>query len=237
MAITIYWACFEDEWVKADEPEKVLKRFYSSKGIQSVERNHPMALNYCPVFNQTLGNTYAVKSIYDYSFKIQNNKCVSLDHGQRFFDEHIIVRSIDKKFFGYQNKYIFFTEEDSLIMNAYQHPIFEENEISKRCMIIPGSFDIGKYFRNLEFSFILKDGFDEFVVKNNDVLYYLTFDTKEKIEFKQFRGVPELTAMMQSLRRADSFNLSRRVPTMDVWYNKFKGKKWILNKIKENLLD
>jgi hypothetical protein len=237
MAITIYWACFEDEWVKADEPEKVLKRFYSSKGIQSVERNHPMALNYCPVFNQTLGNTYAVKSIYDYSFKIQNNKCVSLDHGQRFFDEHIIVRSIDKKFFSYQNRYIFFTEEDSLIMNAYQHPIFEENEISKRCMIIPGSFDIGKYFRNLEFSFILKDGFDEFVVKNNDVLYYLTFDTKEKIEFKQFRGVPELTAMIQSLRRADSFNLSRRVPTMDVWYNKFKGKKWILNKIKENLLD
>jgi len=237
MAITIYWACLENEWVKADEPEKVLKRFYSSKGIQSVERNHPMALNHCPVFNQTLANTYAVKSIYDYSFKIQNNKCVSLDHGQRFFDEHIIVRSIDKKFFGYQNKYIFFTEEDSLIMNAYQHPIFEENEISKRCMIIPGSFDIGKYFRNLEFSFILKDGFDEFVVKNNDVLYYLTFNTKEKIEFKQFRDVPELSAMMQSLRRADSFNLSRRVPTMDVWYDKFKGKKWILNKIKENLLD
>jgi hypothetical protein len=196
-----------------------------------------MAINYCPVFNETLKNTYAVKSIYDYTFRIENGRPVSSDHGQRFFDEHLIVRSVNKKFFSYQNRYIFFTDEDSLMMSAYQHPIFEENEISKRCMIIPGSFDIGKYFRNLEFSFILKKEFNEFTVKTEDVLYYLTFHTKEKIEFKQFKGVPELTAMMQSLRRADSFNLSRRVPTMDVWYNKFKGKKWILNKINENLVD
>ena len=237
MAITVYWACLEDEWVKADEPEKVLKRFYSSRQIKSMERSSPMALNYCPVFNKTLENTYAIKSIYDYSFKIENDKCVSLDHNQKFFDDHIFIRSIDKKFFGYQNKYVFFTEEDSLMMNAYQHPIFEENEITKRCIIIPGAFDIGKYFRNLEFPFILKKEFDEFIVKNEDVLYYLTFDTKEKIKFKQFQVVPELVDMMQSLRRADSFNLRQRVTTMDTWYNKFKGKKWILNKINENLLD
>jgi hypothetical protein len=237
MAIIVYWACIENEWVKASEPEKVLKRFYSSKEIKSIERSSLMALNYCPVFNQTLENTYAIKSIYDYSFKVENDRCVSFDYNQKFFDDHIIIRSVDKKFFSYENKYIFFTEEDSLIMNAYQHPIFEENEITKRCMIIPGAFDIGKYFRNLEFPFILKKEFDEFIVKTEDVLYYLTFDTREKIKFKQFKAVPELTDMMQSLKLADSFNLSQGVRKIDIWYNKFKGKRWILNKIKENLLD
>jgi hypothetical protein len=235
MTITIYWACLEDEWIKAIEPEKIKKRFYS-KGITSDDRNSSLAINYCPIFNESIKNTYAIKSIYDYSFKIENNKCISQDYNQQFFDNHVLIRSIEKKFFSFNIRYIFFTDEDSLDMSV-NYPVFEENEITKRCITIPGSFNIGKYFRNLEFPFILKKDFNEFIVNNEDVLYYLKFYTKEKIIFKQFKMTNELRDIMHDNRLANTFNKNKKYISIDLWYNKFKGKKYILNKINQNLLE
>jgi hypothetical protein len=234
MAITVYWACLEDEWVKASEPEKVSQRFYT-RGIKDDNISSYAAINQCPVFNGSLVNTYAIKSIYDYSFKIQENRCISDKYDQKFFDDHVIIRSLEKKFFSFLVQYVFFTEEDSLEISAYQYPVFEENEITKRCMMIPGSFDIGKYFRNLEFAFILKKEFNEFVVKDEDVLYYLKFHTKEKINFKQFKCNKDLKQMIDDVRKANAFSNKKR--GIEHFYNKFKGKKYILNEIKQNLIE
>jgi hypothetical protein len=236
MSITVYWACLEDEWIKASEPEPVSKRFYNL-GIKNKLSSAGDAINHCPVFNKSLKNIYAIKSIYDYSFKIQDNQCISPHYDQKFFDDHVLIRSFDKKFFSFINNYIFFTEEDSLRIDAYQYPVFEENEITKRCMIIPGSFDIGKYFRNLEFAFILKKDFDEFVVNDKDVLYYLKFNTEEKINFKEFKMNEDLIKMAKQVRTVNAFTNNQKDISIDLWYNKFRGKKYILNKIKENLLD
>jgi hypothetical protein len=236
VSINVYWACMEEEWIKATEPESVSKRFYNL-GIKNKLSSAGDAINYCPVFNKSLKNTYAIKSIYDYSFKIQDNQCISPHYNQKFFDDHVLIRSLDKKFFSFTNGYIFFTEEDSLMMDAYQYPVFEENEITKRCMIIPGSFDIGKYFRNLEFAFILKKDFDEFVVNDKDVLYYLKFHTEEKINFKEFKMNEDLMKMTRQVRMVNAFTSNRKDISIDLWYNKFRGKKYILNKIKENLID
>ena len=234
MAITVYWACLEDEWIKAVEPEKISQRFYS-KGIKDNNPISPAAINYCPVFNESLTNTYAIKSIYDYSFKIENNQCFSTLYDQNFFNNHVNIRSFEKKFFSFEVKYIFFTEEDSLEISAYEHPVFEDNEITKRCMIIPGGFNIGKYFRNLEFAFILKKDFNEFIVNDQDVLYYLKFHTKEKIKFKQFKINENLRQMIKDVRMANFGN--EKKSSIDIFYNKFKGKKYILSEIKQNLVN
>ena len=233
MSITIYWACIEDEWIKATEPEPVIKRFYNL-GIKNEDAGAFDAINHCPVFNESLKNTYAIKSIYDYSFKIQDNQCMSPDYNQKFFDDHVLIRSLDKKFFSFNTRYVFFTEEDSLMIDTYQYPVFEENEITKRCMIIPGSFDIGKYFRNLEFAFILKKEFNDFIVQNEEVLYYLKFHTKEKIKFKQFRYNEDLLQFSKDVRKVNWY--SKGGSGIESFYNKFKGKKYILNEIKKNLI-
>ena len=95
MAITVYWACTENEWIKAEKPEKVSKRFYDL-GIKDNDRNSALAINHCPFFNESLKNIYAVKSIYDYSFKIEDNNFLTLDYGKDFFVSHVLIRSIEK---------------------------------------------------------------------------------------------------------------------------------------------
>ncbi len=233
MSITIYWACMEKEWMRASEPEKVSKNFYNKKIFnKDLPNTH---LNYCPAFNKYLNNLYAVKSIYDYSFILENDTCTSSMHDQQFYNDHVILRSVEKKFFSFLNHYIFFTEEKSLEITAYEYPIFEENEITKRCIPVPGKYDIGKWFRPLEFPFLLKNDFNEFSVNYLDVLYYLRFHTKKNIKFKQFIMSDKLNQYKDSSILITR-NKNSRFVELDNFYKMFKTKNLILKEIKNNLV-
>ena len=235
MSITVYWACLENEWMRATEPESVSKRFYKNKKIISKDKNNLNALNYCPVFNNRISNLYAIKSIYDYSFEIKDNTCTSNMYDQNFFDSHISIRSLENKFFSFMNKYIFFTDEKSLEMGAYEYPVFEENEITKKCMIIPGRYDIGKWFRPLEFPFILKNEFNDFSVKSEDVLYYLKFYTNENIVFKQFLPTNNIEHFWKSATNLNNYSV-KKLDNINNFYKMFKIKDKVLKEIKENLI-
>ena len=60
MSINVYWACVEDEWMRAESPEKVSKRFYE-RGIKDKDFLNPAAINYCPSFNTELKNPTEAK--------------------------------------------------------------------------------------------------------------------------------------------------------------------------------
>lgn len=233
MAINVYWACVEKEWMRATEPESVAKTFYSLE-IHD-EKNANTTLNYCPSFNSYLKNLYSIKSIYDYEFFVNESGINSNLYDQKFFDNHILTRSLEKKFFSFFNRYIFFTDSEALNISAYQHPIFEQNEVSKKCMLIPGTYDIGKWFRPLEFPFILKDEFNSFSVKYEDVLYYLKFHTEEKITFKQFRVNDTLSKIIDETVLVGA-NKTKKFSNLSDFYSKLKIKPLILKEIKSNLL-
>ena len=235
MSITVYWSCLEDQWMRATQPEPVNKRFYKNKNMTSKDKASPNALNYCPVFNDRINNLYAIKSIYEYSFRIENGLCISEMYDQNFFNNHINLRSVEDKFFSFLNKYIFFTDEKSLEIGAYEYPVFEENDITKKCMIIPGKYDIGKWFRPLEFPFILKNEFNDFSVKREDVLYYLKFYTDEKIIFKQFLPTDNINNFWKSTTDLTTYD-NKRFGSIDNFYKMFKLKDKILKEIKDNLV-
>jgi hypothetical protein len=221
--------------MRATQPEPVSKRFYKNKKITSKDKSSPNALNYCPVFNERINNLYAIKSIYEYSFNIENGLCVSSMYDQNFFNNHINVRSVEDKFFSFINKYIFFTDEKSLEVGAYEYPVFEENDITKKCMMIPGKYDIGKWFRPLEFPFILKNEFNDFSVKREDVLYYLKFYTDENIIFKQFLPTYNINNFWKSATDMTTYD-NKRFGSIDNFYKMFKLKDKILKEIKDNLV-
>lgn len=229
MSINVYWASNEKEWQMATPPEAVSKRFYSLKKYQS---DSPLAsLNHCPAFNDSLKNIYTMKSLYNYHFYVGPTE-VTTDFGnQEFFDEHVLVRAPELRMFSFLNKYIFFTDADSLEATFYQYPFFEDNNITKRCVPIPGKFNIAKWYRNTEFAFYLKDGFNEFKIEQDEVYGYVQFHTKEKINFIQYRMTETLTKYAR-----DGFALNSRMGSMENYYKNFKLKKFILKEIKDNIL-
>ena len=232
MPIKVYWACLEDEWLAAEEPEKVIKRI--SKFYQPTEDTYLTPLLGCPAIRDELSNLYALRSLYDYSFTVTGTEVKSSVYDQKFYDKHVEVRSTDSKFFSFHQRFIFFTEEDSLNMTAYIYPFLEDNDVTKNCMIVPGSYDIGKWFRNLEFPFFLRPSSDTFSIKSGDVYSYIKFDTQEPIVFQQFRWNASLDEY-----RLDGFRLNlmnSKAKKLKDYYSMFKNKKLILKEIQNNLL-
>lgn len=230
MSINVYWACLEDSWLLAEQPESVSSKFYST---HTFTRDEPQSnINYCPAFNDNLKNLYSLKSIYDFNFTVDGDNVSTDKYDQRFFDDHVVIRSLRNRFFSFQHKYIFFTDSPSLKTTFYEYPFLEDNNITSRCIIPAGTFDIGRWFRNTEFAFFLKDGFNEFKITKDEVYSYVRFHTKEPIIFKQFRYTEKLDNY-----KKDCFQLTvSPMKSLTNYYNNFRHKKLIIKEIQENLL-
>ena len=229
MSINIYWACNEKEWLRAKQPEPIYSSFI--KNIK--DQNSKLQL--CPSVKKYMNNTFSIKSIYDYSFQINENENIfSNVYDQNFFDTHIQIRSIKDKLFSFKQQFLFFTDEESLLMSAGIFPFLENNNITKKCIPIPGEVDIGKWFRQMDFAFYLKNT-NSFEIEENEIYQYVKFDTDKKINFKQFKITKKLNDYLLDVENA---KISRKIKNRSLkeYYLMLKHKKYIIEEIKKNLL-
>ena len=230
MAIDVYWACSEDEWLRAEAPVNVRKLNFS---LDSFKKTNDVIR--CPATIDFLHNYYGIKSIYEYEFMINDdNSVLSKYYNQYFYENHILIRNIESKAFTFRISNIFFTENDSLIMSQEQ-PFLEDNNINDRCIIYPGKFDIGKWFRDIEFSFKLKKNVNEFKIIEDEIYCYLKFHTQEDINFIQFRMSTELRSLANDVINAKHFQ-PKKYRSLEYRYESFSTKQLILQEIKKNIL-
>lgn len=230
--MNVYWACLEDEWVRCHEPGSVIKDFYNSHSYSN--SNKLLGMNFCPAFNLSLKNTYSLKSLYNYNFKITGDKVLSDMHDQHFYNNHVIERSIEEKFFSFTQMKVFFTDADSLMMTAGQFPFLENNNITDRCSILPGTYDIAKWFRPIDFAFYLKKDYDEFRIKEDEIYSYITFHTDQNIAFKQFYPSPKIKQYLSDTLLSKKYLVSKK--TLENFYSMFKTKSMVISEIKKNLI-
>jgi hypothetical protein len=230
MSINVYWSCLEEEWLRAKKPESVYKIFTSLNKTDIKEKmTH---VNFCPAFKNELQKTYSIKSLYDYEFFFNKEKSYSTMFSQNFFDEHVITRSLNLKMFSFKNTFIFFTDQKSLKVSQHG-PFMEENDISKKCIVTPGEFDIGKWYRSLDFAFYVKENFNSIELKEKDSLYYLRFHTDKKINFIQYKNNDVLRSYLHDVLASKNHS---KYQNLNNYYNMFKNKNKILNEIKKNII-
>lgn len=200
----------------------------------------------CPAFADELLNLYGIKSIYDYDIEVKNNQ-VSPRFSQRneisdidFFHKHVIIRSIKHRLFSFPQGFAFFTDENTpSLMMSQLPPFMEDNTVAKNVIVVPGQFDIGKYFRTLDFAWHFREGCNRMKFDRDSITFYLRFHTKEKIKFQRFLWTEELSQLNQMMGRAKQ----RKEPeiiskALQFYYNifdKYNFKNKILKIIKENL--
>lgn len=226
--INVYWACIEPEWMRAEAPVPVLKNFLNKNSFDE------SGVVKCPAFKDEFENLFGIKSIYEYEFFLKNNEILSGLYDQAFFNRHVIVRSIEERVFSFSQEFVFFTDEKSLLMSGDLHPFLENNNISERCIIFPGKFDIGRWYRPLEFGFKLKEQYDSFKIDQGEIFQYVRFHTDKQINFIQFKETPELNALLKTViaTRTNKTVVSK----LNYYYNRFNLKKFIMKEIKENIL-
>jgi len=228
--ITVYWACAEEAWMAATPPEEVLS---GAKKKYTPNLHEPLAEVFsCPAFTDNLKNVYSLKSIYSYEFTKKDGEISTPCFDEKFFKEHVIIRSLDLNFFSFQTKYVFFTDAPSLKTTFYEYPYLEDNNITNRCIPVAGVFDIAKWFKTTEFAFYLKSGVSTFKIESNEVYSYVRFHTEHPIKFVQF----SYTETMKEYQKDGFFLTWLRLKKLDTYYSMFKNKKRILKEIKGNLI-
>jgi hypothetical protein len=229
MSINVYWSCLENEWLRAQPPVPVYENFLKKNEFKETN------IVKCPSFTLDTKNLYGIKSLYTYNFILGENTVSSGLYDQPFFDRHVMIRSLQERVFSFLQYYTFFTDSDSLLMSANIQPYLETNNpINDRCMCFSGAFDIGKWYRNIEFSFHLKDQFNEFLINENEIYCYIKFHTNEKINFIQHRHSPALASHLSSVIAAKNYKLSTR--NLFSYYKMFNTKKMIIKEIKNNII-
>lgn len=228
--INIFWSCLEPEWMRAEEPEAVLSKFI--RNDKMTESRIPL----CPAFRNELHNVFGIKSIYDYEFSVntETNEVSTTVYDQKFYNRHVILRSMKERVFTFSQEMIFFTDDSSLVMSGDLFPYLEDNNITERCIVYPGQFDIGRWYRPIEFAFKLKDRYNSFKIEAGEIYQYIRFHTDNNIKFIQFRETPKLNQMLKDITETRSNK--KGIFSLDYYYERFTLKKLIMKEIKENLL-
>jgi hypothetical protein len=234
MSIVIYWCCNDSSWLRAKAPESIYKNFVENT------KNQQNNITACPATKNYMKNIFSLSSLFSYDFTINSNQnennVFTSTYDQSFFNDHVEIRSKEDKLFSFLQRFCFFTEKKSLLMSAGIFPFLENNNITKRCNVIPGTFDIGKWFRQIEFAFYLKEEFNEFKIEENEIFQYIKFHTKEKIIFKQFKVNEEIQNYFYDIDSAKGYR-KIKLRSLESYYLMMKHKKHIINEIKNNLLD
>jgi hypothetical protein len=232
MAITVYWTNRDPNWLRAEEPVSIYKNFVKTEVAQNIN------VNFCPSVKLYLKNMYGLKSIHEYSFDITepDGSVISNLYDQDFFNNHVTIRSIEDRAFSFNQPFLFFTEESSLELSIGIFPSFENNFITQNTAVIPGTMDIGKWFRPIDFAFYLKNDQKSFHIKEGDIFQYIQFNTKEKIVFKQFMINDKLSACIDSVLKGKQNRPIKKLGNLEEYYNMMKNKKMIIREIKDNLI-
>jgi hypothetical protein len=213
---------------------------YQNK-VSDINKNNKKSMFACPSFTNLSKNTLLainpLKSHYGFSNLDMDRVTINNKIDGGLLGEILHDRSANNRIvLQYALKYVFFTEEDSLKVTITS-PYFNKSNHLKYGGLVPGEFDIGKWFRSLNFAYELWDGVDEFVIEKEEVAGYIQFHTDRKVVLKRFKINPELLSILYTTGTSSSWMPRVGLPERYDKFKKSRTKDIVLREIKNNLID
>lgn len=186
----------------------------------------------CPAALNELKSTYYITSDINYHFYFENNEVKSDMYDQKMFD-NVLQRENDTLFFF--NFYtIMYSEVPCRVIQI--PPYLHKTTFSRgNCLSVSASMDISKWFRPMH-GVYMNDEKSPFQIQAMDPLYYVKFETQEKIEFKEFNMNQNLFDLSLNCTNYKKFHPRSGLKKL---YNKFIERKYgkrIMKEIKENIV-
>jgi hypothetical protein len=170
------------DWVDIGyfEPEPVIKSIIS-------DRDNKVNYLRCPALKDYYANTFAIRCPVDITLSVETDGMGgkylrSHEFDQVFYDTHVYDRPNENSFFhmaSLQFSYLFVSE--SPIMMEMLPPTFSVSSAVANTRMVPGTFDISKWYRPISFSFEIIDDTKPLAFKRGDVLFYVRFITDKKV--------------------------------------------------------
>jgi len=132
-------------------------------------------------------------------------------------------------------RYTFFSEED--VNMTLSSPYFSDSPHMKYGRVTPGSFNISKWFRTVNFEITLWQDTNKIEFKKGEHLAYVHFDTENDIEFVQFTMTSELHKILRVCGGSSNWAPQELLCTRYDRFNKSNLDKIVLREIKKNIVE
>jgi hypothetical protein len=234
--IKVYWCPVSE---KSDMDWNIL--FYDPELLMSnlnINKNKPTpASNFfkCPAFINEVKNTFVLKNPISSEYIKHDNTFIPISPAYVALNFPHDDTLKNNKLVSYKMSWIFFTEEDSLEMSLTS-PYFSNSPHLQYGSIVPGRFDIGKWFRNINTEFNIWEDSDRLSIEDKEPIAYVKFHTNKNIDLVRFTMNDRLEGISNTTGRSSTWMPHQ---TLIERYKKFKEtrtKDVVLREIKKNLL-
>jgi hypothetical protein len=192
----------------------------------------------CPAFHRHSLNTFVIRSTVDAHVGIHPEGFSAQDEhskltGQMFSYMHPTRKGYRTILFDH--RMLFFSERPLTLFTypAYMHT----GEIQSKLCYVPAAYDISKWLRPIQGTYEVREDVDSIRVREDDPLYYVRFDTTEKVRLRRVQMTPELHGIAHGCVH---YKLFRPKSSLDRVYAAFmqaKLQKRVLKLMRENVLD
>jgi hypothetical protein len=190
----------------------------------------------CPAVSNLTRKTIVIKNTIESHYKFMGNNVyevlsknfmsITLNRPSQFKNCHL---------FEYEMNFLFFSEEDVLM--TLTSPYFSKCPHLQYGAIIPGQFNISKWFRPLHLEFNLWPNIDEFKINKDEDIAYINFNCNKDIELIRFDVNEKLLKISKTLSTVSGWE--KLIPLKER-YEKFKKtqlNKIIIKEIKNNIVE
>ena len=227
----VYWAPWfvpqeEHHWnMLFIEPQKLLTKVV--KDVSTTSDLRLKAMVRCPAFSSIGKNTFYVENPMTTEFDIVNGEIEY--KGDNFY---YCTLSKGKSTFKYGLSYIFFSEDDLELMMTAPH--FSQTEHTNYAKLVPGKFNISKWFRPVNLEMLLYGNY--FKMPEYEHMAYFQFLTDDKVELKRFELNETLRKISDTCSTVSDW--WKNVPLINRYdrFLKTKTNRLVMKEIKKQLL-
>jgi len=198
----------------------------------------------CPATSDLLKNTFVVRAPVDsqVSFNFDTHRTKQLNNSPMYEKTHKIDFQYVHKptlaghnLIDYRYPIVFFSEEDSMIATLTP-PYFEHVSSYESGTIVPGRFDIAKWFRPMNMEFQLWPNINTLNILAGEAICYLHFDTDKKIILKRFVTNNEIEKLIGSFVNVSPFKKLARLSDRYKMFEQSRSKQRVLKLIQKQLI-
>jgi hypothetical protein len=195
----------------------------------------PASFMACPASKQLTKNTFVIVNSVDSSYSLQENEVIPLTktYISARYEHNPALKN--QKVLALSNYWLFFTEEDSLEIN-FTAPYFEHAPHLQYGAVVPGRYDIGKWYRNLIAEFNIWENVNEFHIGYEEPMAYITFNTNIPVKMVRYSMTEKLGNIATTLSNSGAWEPNKPLSWRYSRFKKSNMKSLILNEIKKNII-
>ena len=190
----------------------------------------------CKAAQNMMNNTFLLKSPFTSTVKLigeKNNPTVVSEREGLWVPRDPSFKDayrVDIDFY-----WIFYCEEPVEIKQT--PPYMHKTTAQEGGFLVPGSFDISKWFRQLTISYHTWPSTDTITVTEDEPLCYVEFDTDKRVVLKQFEYTSEIHEINMQNVNFKHFKPNQSLEQLYERFTRSNRDKRLINLIKENLLE